>query len=148
MVQPTIPENGRQLKKRLTELKDAREERQARYRKSGGRGRTALARREREEVLKKTAGRCHICCGEVDPSWRVDHVQPPGEGGSNELDNLLPAHRLCNHYKWDYFPEENQWILKIGVWARRQILSNSQLGSQIASEFIYYDHGRQRRRRY
>src|SRR3712207_8439206 len=39
-------------------------------------------------------------------------------GGAHSADNYLPAHTLCNNYRWDYSPEEFQLVLKIGVWAR------------------------------
>ena len=147
MEELTIPENGRQLKALLLELKNAREERQRQKRQSRVRRRTTWTQNFREEVLKKTTGRCHICGGEVDPGWVVDHVQPYNDGGSDELDNLLAAHQLCNHYgKWDYFPEEIQWLCKIGVWARDKILGDSQLGSEIAHRFIDYDLKREKRR--
>lgn len=149
MEELTIPKNGVQLKARLLNLKNEREQRQERQRQerqSGVRHRPTFPQRVREEVLKKTAGRCHICSGEVGSAWVVDHVQPYNDDGSDELDNLLAAHALCNHYKWDYFPEEIQWMLKIGVWAREQILRNSQLGSEIARGFIDYDVKRDGRR--
>jgi len=30
---------------------------------------------------------------------QVDHVEPCSDGGTDDLDNLLPACRSCNHYK-------------------------------------------------
>jgi hypothetical protein len=35
----------------------------------------------------------------------------------------LPAHSTCNNYRWDYLPEEFQYILKLGVWASTQMIA-------------------------
>lgn len=40
---------------------------------------------------------------------------------AHRLDNYLPAHTLCNNYRWNYGCEEFQLILKLGVWPRAQI---------------------------
>src|SRR5436853_681448 len=81
------------------------------------RRRRALSRVERQRVHAKTAGRCHICGGIVDEGWQADHVLAHSGGGGSEADNCLPAHALCNNYRWDYLAEEFQMILKLGVWA-------------------------------
>jgi hypothetical protein len=36
-------------------------------------------------------------------------------GGTHEVDNYLPAHSTCDNCRWDYLPEEFQYILKLGV---------------------------------
>jgi hypothetical protein len=54
------------------------------------------------------------------------------------LTNYLPAHSLCNNYRWDYSAEEFQWVLKIGVWARRRMESGSTRGTELAIGF--YEH--------
>jgi hypothetical protein len=58
----------------------------------------------------------------------------------------LAAHALCNNYRWDYGSEEFQWILKIGVWARRQMETNSALGKAMLRGFFEYDRRRHARR--
>ena len=86
------------------------------------RRRYALKRSEREQVLAKTAGHCHICGGSVvGTTWNADHVLAHSTGGAHTIDNYLPAHGLCNNYRWDYSAEEFQLILKLGVWAKTQI---------------------------
>ena len=57
----------------------------------------------------------------MGPQWKADHVLAHSSGGVHSPENYLPAHALCNGYRWDYDPEEFQWLLKIGVWARRQM---------------------------
>ncbi|MGH8222270.1 MAG: HNH endonuclease [Woeseiaceae bacterium] len=65
----------------------------------------------RKEIFKKTNGRCHLCgrrialknYGEQDArgAWEVDHSVPRAEGGSDNLNNLVPAHIECNRSKQD-----------------------------------------------
>lgn len=46
---------------------------------------------------------CGICNGQIldKKSLTVDHVIPRSKGGSNRIDNLQPAHKMCNEYKAD-----------------------------------------------
>jgi 5-methylcytosine-specific restriction endonuclease McrA len=86
------------------------------------RRRATLTRADRDAVLRKTGGRCHICGGAIEGSdWEADHVLAHSTGGTHAADNYLPAHSLCNNYRWDYSAEEFQWILKLGVWLRTQM---------------------------
>lgn len=56
----------------------------------------------RTEVLARGNGICHICAQPVNPTdWHVEHVVPIARGGRDALDNLLPAHPLCNQRKGD-----------------------------------------------
>jgi 5-methylcytosine-specific restriction endonuclease McrA len=110
--------------------------------------RTALTRAGRSELLRKTGGRCHICGGKIDgDDWEADHVLAHGTGGVHAVDNYLPAHSLCNNYRWHYDAEEFQWILKIGVWARTQIEKETTLGKKVGGQFCEYDKRRAGRRK-
>ena len=102
------------------------------------------AKLDRSAVLQKTAGRCHICGGVIDPGsyWEADHVFPASGGGASEIGNYLPAHGLCNTAKWDQSGEELQWVLKIGVWAKKQMEDGSELGSSMLEGF--WNHERKR----
>ncbi len=60
-------------------------------------------------------------------------------GGRHEADNYLPAHSICNNYRWFYGTEEFQWILKLGVWLRTQIEKETVLGRLAAKAFCTYD---------
>jgi len=109
--------------------------------------RRSLPMAERKLILKKTGGKCHICGGEIENYWEADHVLAHSGGGSNEGDNYLPSHRLCNNYRWDYLPEEFQEILKLGVWLRTQIQSKTKVGLYSADKFLKYEHQRISRRK-
>lgn len=58
------------------------------------------------------------------------------------LENYLPAHYLCNNYRWDYSQEEIQWILKIGVWARTRMQGNRSLDRKMRDAFYRDDRKR------
>jgi hypothetical protein len=62
------------------------------------------------------------------------------------VENYLPAHGLCNGYKWAYSQEEFQWVLKIGVWARHQMERHSALGEAMLHGFFDYECRREARR--
>ena len=97
---------------------------------------TAVAR---QVILRKTDGNCHICGGALEERWQADHVSAPSSGGLHSPDNYLAAHALCNNYRWDYLPEEFQWILKIGVWTRTQIEHGTSFGEDVAKRFLAYE---------
>ena len=109
--------------------------------------RRALSRSDRATIAAKTDGRCHICGGVLDTAWEADHVLAHSGGGGHRLDNYLAAHSLCNNYRWNYSPEEFQWVLKIGVWARLVIEHSKPLGVQMAARFSAYEDSRARRRK-
>jgi hypothetical protein len=54
---------------------------------------------------------------------------------------------LCNSYGWGYSAEEFQWVLKIGVWARRRIESGSALEANLAGQFYEYEVRNQKHRK-
>ena len=98
--------------------------------------RSALSSLQREHVFAKTGGRCHICGGAISGQWHADHVFPHSSGGAHSADNYLPAHDICNTYRWDYTPEEYQLILKLGVWLKGEILRKTKIGREAADKFV------------
>lgn len=129
----------------LHELRVQRRRRNAesRLRRAARRQLTAA---DRKKILGATGGRCHVCGGAITGSWQADHVLAHSGGGKHSADNYLPAHALCNNYRWDYLPEEFQWILKIGVWARLQMEHGTEFGRELAERFIKYEKRREGRR--
>ena len=62
--------------------------------------RQRLSNLERIMVYEKMNGHCAYCGTPLKfKEMQVDHVKPFSMGGTNTLDNLLPACRSCNHYK-------------------------------------------------
>ena len=62
--------------------------------------RRKLSKKDRQKIYHKTKGHCAYCGCELPyEKMQVDHIVPIHRGGINELDNMLPACRSCNHYK-------------------------------------------------
>ena len=96
-----------------------------------------LTKSQRLEIWAKTGGNCHICGIKFKlNAFEADHIKSHTAGGSSLIDNFLPACKTCNNYRWHYGPEELQWILKLGVWARTQIHNETKLGLDLAERFI------------
>ncbi len=117
----------------------------AELRSAGPRPRAQLTAAERKEILRKTGGRCHICGGEIADKWQADHVLAHSAGGAHTPDNYLPAHAVCNNYRWDYSAEEFQEILRLGVWLRTEIEKETLIGCKAGERFMKYDQRRQKR---
>jgi 5-methylcytosine-specific restriction endonuclease McrA len=135
------------LRQRIVELRAQR-----RMRKLANRGatrsRASLTRAQRAEVLAKTSGHCHICGGEIGSDrWQADHVLAYSGGGPHRLDNYLPAHAVCNNYRWDYLPEESQLVMKLGVFVKTQIERSTLLGRAVGLAFTAYERKRLRRQK-
>jgi predicted restriction endonuclease len=55
---------------------------------------------DRKKVFDKCNGHCAYCGKPIEyKGMQVDHVYPKRLGGTDDIDNLLPTCRLCNHYK-------------------------------------------------
>lgn len=136
--------SGAEFGKRLRSLRRLRRRRKMETRDQLVR--RSLSRVERNQILRKTGGRCHICGGLIEGRWEADHVFSHSLGGQHEADNYLPAHKICNNYRWFYGTEEFQWILKLGVWLRTQIEKETTLGQAAAEAFCSRDRLRAGRR--
>jgi 5-methylcytosine-specific restriction endonuclease McrA len=141
-----IPATGAEYGEYVKKLRDERR-RQKAVEKQERRKRRRLTSKQRIEVLAKTGSRCHICGGKIDGDWEADHVLSRSKGGEHTVANYLPAHTLCNNYRWDYMSEEFQEILKLGVWARTQAQNNTKIGRDIAEGFVKYETNRIKRRK-
>lgn len=65
----------------------------------------AISKAKREAVYKKYDGHCAYCGREIEyKDMQVDHFLPLRawcieDAGTDDLSNLMPACRTCNHYK-------------------------------------------------
>jgi hypothetical protein len=111
--------------------------------------RVSLSSRQRHVILAKTASRCHICGGLIKDREKgdADHVFAHAQGGVHSMDNYLPAHSLCNNYRWNYSAEELQWVLKLGVWLRTLIIRRKDLALELAQRFVKHEMSRDQRRK-
>jgi len=70
---------------------------------------TKPSRLAADQVLREYGDKCHICKETIDleldrtsrMGLTVDHVIPLSKGGTDEIDNLRPAHWICNNRKSD-----------------------------------------------
>ncbi len=62
--------------------------------------RKKLTYEQRITVYNKFSGHCAYCGCEIEINdMQADHVKPLELGGADDMDNLYPACRSCNHYK-------------------------------------------------
>ena len=115
-------------------------------------GRRRLTKAERERVYRKCNGRCAYCgCVINYKDMQVNHAIPLRKGGSDTLNNMLPACRSCNHYKSTFtvnefrtyvsgIPERLQRdSIPYQVWGRIQSCKNVQFYfEKEADEKLYY----------
>lgn len=63
----------------------------------------AISKKSRDAVWQKYGGRCAYCGREIKLcDMQVDHFTPKNgyfAQGSDDFSNLMPACRMCNHYK-------------------------------------------------
>ena len=107
--------------------------------KANGPGRARLTSAQRRSILSKTGARCHICGGKIEGKWQADHVLAHSAGGGHAEENFLPAHAVCNNYRWHYSAEEFQLILKLGVMVRTMVEKGVGPGSDIAEAFVKHE---------
>jgi 5-methylcytosine-specific restriction endonuclease McrA len=143
MNEPNLPQSVEQFTDQLRTLHEKRRNYSRPPR------RLKLTPEQRADVLRKTDARCHLCGGEIKgKQFAADHVLPHAAGGKHKLPNYLASHRLCNGCRWFYSPEEVQWILRMGVWVRKQIEDRTYLGEKIAPAFLKHENKVRARRKY
>lgn len=58
---------------------------------------------KKDKILAKTGGLCWLCEEKINQGeYSQDHKIPVSRGGSGKLENLWPAHIICNGLKADY----------------------------------------------
>jgi 5-methylcytosine-specific restriction endonuclease McrA len=140
-----LPTCAVDLTTRLIELHKNRHDEKEKRKAFQNQRRRSLTKDKRDGAWKKTNGHCHLCGGSLcettegelakERKFAVDHIIPRATGGPDSDENYLPAHRLCNGCRWFYSPEEFQWILRMGVWARKQIEESTPIGVAMREEF-------------
>ena len=55
---------------------------------------------DRQKVYEKYNGHCAYCGKPITiKDMQVDHILSKRNGGTDDIDNLNPSCRMCNHYK-------------------------------------------------
>jgi len=62
-----------------------------------------------KEANRKYGRRCFYCNGRLTNFWEVEHKIPRSRGGSDKIENLVPACTICNGSKHARTFEE--WLL-------------------------------------
>jgi len=65
-----------------------------------------------QQLHRRDRGICGVCGDPINPSLSgnhpqggtIDHRKPRSAGGTDDPDNLQPAHRRCNEVKSDRIP--------------------------------------------
>ena len=78
----------------------------------------------REEIYAKSDGFCWYCGDPLGTKWQKDHVHPKVEGGSDDLDNLVPSCAPCNSLKLWYTVEQFRHIIEQQVSRARRYSVN------------------------
>jgi 5-methylcytosine-specific restriction endonuclease McrA len=157
-----LPQSDEELTEHLKDLHEARRKVQAKRKEKEQERRRPLSDDERAKVLDKTGGHCHLCGGDITqssggelteerelvPDFVVDHIVPFASGGIDSIDNFLAAHGLCNGCRWFYSPEEFQWILRMGIWARKQMEDvKTEIGRKMREPFLANEEAVRKRRK-
>lgn len=68
---------------------------------------------DRKKVFDKYNGHCAYCgCKLTLKDMQVDHITSKRNGGTDDISNLNPSCRLCNHYKRaEEFSTWRDWML-------------------------------------
>lgn len=69
--------------------------------------RRKLTKEQRQQIYDMFNGHCAYCGCEITLSeMQVDHIVPLRRGGKDEIENMYPSCRSCNHYKHTLTVEE------------------------------------------
>ena len=111
------------------------------------------------EVFEKTHGHCHFCGDRVvfekrgirrihnlKGYWEVDHVVQRAKGGTNAIDNYLPACTQCNKLRWHRKGKNLRELLVLGLVAQNEIKKNNRIGKELIGLRIERDRKNRRRR--
>ena len=73
----------------------------------------AFSKKVRLIIYQKYNCHCGYCGRFIEyKDMQIDHIKPVQHKGSNELENLMPSCRGCNHYKRDYTLEGFRKLMK------------------------------------
>ena len=76
-----------------------------------------MTKKKRQKVYEKTGGHCGYCGKKIDiKDMQRDHMHPKRlshlyPGNINDIENLMPSCRKCNHYKRAHSVESFRQLL-------------------------------------
>ena len=94
-------------------------------------------------------GHCHFCGDEIELNkrgwtarmsghWEADHVVQKKNGGSDNLNNLLPACTRCNRLRWGRSGRSLRRVIVLGLVAKEAAFNfhESKIGPQVRADRI------------
>ena len=65
------------------------------------RKRKVFTAKERQEIIRIYGAICYLCQRKIDlmSVWHIDHVKAFSKGGTDDIENLRPTHKVCNELK-------------------------------------------------
>jgi hypothetical protein len=91
--------------------------------------RKAIPKKLRDQVKAKYDFKCAYC-GETPEKLCIDHLWPVQAGGTNDLENLMPACFSCNNYKMTHSLESFRTELQSQVSRLRRYSVNFRLAER------------------
>lgn len=98
---------------------------------------------KRAAVFRDNNGICHICEREIAPGepWEIEHPKARGLGGSDDDDNLKPAHIDCHAGKTKkdraIMADADRALLRhVGLRRSRTSWGNSQFRKKMSGEVV------------
>lgn len=84
-----------------------------------------MKKEKRIEVYNKFQRHCSYCGKKIEyKDMQVDHILPKRMGGTDDMNNLNPSCRSCNHYKRAYKLEDfRDLILTLHERTRKQYIN-------------------------
>ena len=66
----------------------------------------SFTHQEWQAKLEEYNYKCAYCGNPLDEDITIDHITPISRGGSHNINNLAPAHKVCNSSKYNKTLEE------------------------------------------
>lgn len=80
-----------------------------------------IHRRRKEDVWKKSSGRCAHCGKETKRSRTVDHYIPKSRGGGYDRRNLVPLCSACNRARGSKPIVAREYYQYLSEWAFEEL---------------------------
>lgn len=80
-----------------------------------------IHRRRKEDVWKKSSGRCAHCGRETKRGRTVDHYIPKSRGGGYDRRNLVPLCSACNRARGSKKIKPREYYSYMNEWAFREL---------------------------
>ena len=101
---------------------------------------------DRDEILQRTGGACHVCGEALSERWQADHVVPHARAGQVNVVKYLPICKECNRLRWFHSPKVIRLIMRLGIYAKSEIRNKTPLGEELVSLMLKHFRTNQKKR--